>query len=373
MKSGILLVNKPVGISSFDVITIARKKLNTKKIGHAGTLDPFASGLLILAIGDATKALSHFILSEKKYRTKILFGVDSDTLDPEGELEFFPEETHFLSNKTQKKSDQEPILKAGFFEKTIEKFRGEISQIPPKFSALKINGKRACDRMRDGEEVEMKERKVKVHNIEIVKSKFFGKNLEFEIINSNLEKTQKEKKPDGFSKKDKNFKSAEYLKKKKKPIGFDRDQFSSLSLELSVSSGFYVRSFCRDFAAELGAHGICGELERISTGDFSLENAAKINDISEEKIQPLTPEMFELPVLELKKEEYERIVMGQRVPIRSSSLLESRISKNKNSEEKFSLENENVLYSLFYNDIWCGFGEMRGNVLHPKKVVPVSQ
>jgi tRNA pseudouridine55 synthase len=158
MKSGFLLVDKPEGMTSHDVVDYLRKITKIKKIGHAGTLDPIATGLLILGIGrEATKKLSEFQKLDKEYIAKIRLGVKSDTFDKEGKIE---------------KVQFEKIPKREEIEEVLKSFCGEILQTPPPYSAKKIKGKKAYELARKGLKVELSPVKVKIHQIEILNYSF---------------------------------------------------------------------------------------------------------------------------------------------------------------------------------------------------------
>ena len=141
MKSGILLLRKPAGFTSFDCVAKLRKILKTKKIGHAGTLDPFATGLLVLGVNRATRFLQFFETQKKVYRAEIIFGKFSKTHDCDGEI----------CEKNLRKFDREKLEKI-----LAENFNGEILQTPPQFSAKKIGGKKAYEFARAGKRVILK-------------------------------------------------------------------------------------------------------------------------------------------------------------------------------------------------------------------------
>jgi len=149
--SGRLLINKPAGISSFQALYPVKKALGTKKVGHTGTLDKFASGLLIVLAGKALKSSSFFTGLDKKYLARIKFGEETDTLDPEGAVIAAAEP---------------PPLEV--LQKILPQFSGKIMQKPPKYSALHINGKRAYRLAREGKEPEMKEREVEIFSLELL-------------------------------------------------------------------------------------------------------------------------------------------------------------------------------------------------------------
>lgn len=148
----ILLIDKPKGITSFDVIRCLRTKLGVRKMGHAGTLDPLATGLIIVGVGDATKQLQQYMNLPKCYEVVIEFGKTSSTYDADGEI---------LEGKLRNVSRNE-------FETALKKFIGETAQTPPAFSAIRIKGKRAYDLARKGLKVDMKPRQVIIEKIEIL-------------------------------------------------------------------------------------------------------------------------------------------------------------------------------------------------------------
>lgn len=203
--NGFILIDKQPGWTSFDVCAKLRKPLGIKRIGHTGTLDPFATGLLVVAVGKCTKLIPLFEKDKKIYRTKIVLGKTSETLDPESDI------IDCHNGHTPTLEEIEKLL--------TEKFSGKISQIPPKYSALKIDGKRAYDLARKGEEVVMKARETEV--------------LSAKVLSYN---------------------------------------FPELEIELTVAAGFYVRSFAHDVGTALAGGGMCAELRRIGVGVLSLES-----------------------------------------------------------------------------------------------------
>ena len=151
--SGFLLVDKPVGPTSHDVVDAARRALRTRKVGHAGTLDPFASGLLILAVGKMTKEISRFVGLDKSYEATLRLGAASDTMDRTGKIQ----ETGIREQVTEER------LRA-----ILERFRGAIDQVPPMYSAKKVGGKKLYELAREGKEIERKPVRVTVHELELV-------------------------------------------------------------------------------------------------------------------------------------------------------------------------------------------------------------
>jgi len=157
-EGGFILINKPSGITSHDVVDKLREITKIKKIGHAGTLDPFAQGLLILAIGRKfTKKLSIFQKKDKEYVATIRLGAESDTFDREGKI---------VERKVEKVPERKEI------EEVLKSFLGEIEQIPPIFSAKKVKGKKLYELARKGIKVEPKPKKVKIYEISILEYRF---------------------------------------------------------------------------------------------------------------------------------------------------------------------------------------------------------
>jgi tRNA pseudouridine55 synthase len=155
-KDGLILVNKPSGMTSHDVVNVARRAFGIRRIGHAGTLDPMATGLLILGVGKATKKLGDITGSPKTYNAEITLGATSTTDDKEGVIE--------------KSTNVQPTLER--IQDVLEKFTGEILQTPPIFSAIKINGQRAYKIARRGETIKMEPRRITIHKIELVSYKY---------------------------------------------------------------------------------------------------------------------------------------------------------------------------------------------------------
>jgi len=154
---GILVVNKPSGITSHDVVDFIRRKFNIKRVGHAGTLDPLATGVLVMLLGKATKLSNTFINDDKEYIAKLYFGKSTDTQDSQGKV---------LEEKNIEPLDIENIRKA------LENFKGEIEQIPPMVSAIKHKGKKLYELARLGKTVTREPRKIRISEIEILDFKF---------------------------------------------------------------------------------------------------------------------------------------------------------------------------------------------------------
>ena len=212
-EDGMVLVDKPAGITSFGVVARVRRRLSEKlgkkaKVGHTGTLDPFATGLMIIVTGKECRNAMNYSKLDKEYEAVIRLGQTSTTGDPEGEL------TNI--------SDAIPTKEA--IEAALEPFRGEITQRPPIFSAIKINGRRAYDLARKGEAVEIPERQVTVHALELI----------------------------------------DYT-------------YPDVRVRAHVSSGTYIRSLAEDIGKLLETGAYCSELRRTKVGEWSVENAEPIS------------------------------------------------------------------------------------------------
>ena len=213
MVSGIALIDKQQGFTSHDVVAKLRKLLGTKKIGHAGTLDPMATGLLLLGVGSGTKLMQFLSRLDKTYEATIRLGASSSTDDAQGEL-------GEIRDASQVSREQ--------LEAEILKLTGNIEQVPSSVSAIKVDGKRAYDLVRAGEEVVLKSRKVTVSRFEIV-----GEPLVVE-------------------------------------------KYLDINVEVDCSSGTYIRALARDLGEALGVGGHLTALRRTRIGSFEVSNAREI-------------------------------------------------------------------------------------------------
>jgi tRNA pseudouridine55 synthase len=217
MMDGILLINKEAGITSYDVIRKLKRVLpRGQKIGHAGTLDPFATGLLIILLGKYTKRMVEILEMEKEYVVKGDFGYATDTQDVTGK-------------KVSETSGLEVVEKAKIEKVVKENFIGEIDQIPPQFSAKKIKGKKAYEFAREGKEVKLQPKSVTIKKFEI-----------------------------------------------------ESYDWPTVTFRIICSSGTYVRTLVNDLGESLGTYATAVELERTRIGEYTLDDAVKSEDISEE-------------------------------------------------------------------------------------------
>ena len=216
--SGLVIVDKPAGVTSHDVVSRVRRLAGTRKVGHAGTLDPMATGVLVLGVNRATRLLGHLTLTEKAYVATIRLGASTTTDDAQGEL---------VSTAPTGDLDEETIRSA------LASFVGVIEQVPTSVSAIKVDGRRAYDRVREGEDVQLAARPVTIHELEVHQVRPGVERLEVDI-------------------------------------------------SVRCSSGTYVRAIARDLGAGLGVGGHLGALRRTAVGPFTLDDAQTLERLAEE-------------------------------------------------------------------------------------------
>ncbi|MDO3396097.1 tRNA pseudouridine(55) synthase TruB [Nocardioides sp. SOB44] len=219
---GLVVVDKPAGITSHDVVARVRRLAGTRKVGHAGTLDPMATGVLVLGVDRATRLLGHLMLTEKAYTATVRLGVSTGTDDAEGEVSATPGAAGV---------DEQQVRDA------LTGFVGDIEQVPTAVSAIKVDGKRAYQRVRDGEQVELEARPVTIHELVV-----------HDVRRSSVE-------------------GLEVL---------DAD------ITMRCSSGTYVRAVARDAGALLGTGGHLTALRRTAVGPYDLAVARTLDDLAEE-------------------------------------------------------------------------------------------
>ncbi len=257
MLSGWIILDKPVGLGSTKAVSAVKRALREAgepktKVGHGGTLDPLASGVLPIALGEATKVAGRMLDATKEYEFTICFGAQTDTLDTEGEV--------VATSAIRPTLDQ--------VKEILLRFTGQIEQIPPAYSALKIDGKPAYKRARDGEEVEIKPREVTIHELALVSA-----------------------------------------------------DAGSATLSATVSKGTYIRSLARDIARALNTVGHVTMLRRTRAGPFGLESAisldfleqaAKARDLTR-TVLPLEAALDDIPALPVTPGQAQLLRHGQRL------------------------------------------------------------
>ncbi len=251
--SGVLVVDKPVGLTSHDVVQIVRKGTNIRRAGHTGTLDPRASGVLVILIGPAVRLSEYVSASDKRYQAIIRLGTTTDTFDSDGNI---TSSTPVNISETQ-------------FEATLQQFVGEIEQIPPPYSAVKVKGRKAYEMAREGEEVDLQPRKIQVYSLEL------------------LEWTPPE-----------------------------------AVIDVYCSSGTYVRSLANDLGKSLGCGAFLVGLRRTKSGRFTLRDAVPLRKLREafevgnwyQYLIPAAEALSDWPALDLNAEQVDAVRHGHRVP-----------------------------------------------------------
>ena len=214
---GIVVLDKPTGMTSHDVVDKVRRKFNIRKVGHAGTLDPLATGVLVMLVGKATKLSNKFMEFDKAYNATIILGTKTTTADVEGDV--------------VKKMPYDEITKAQV-EQVLKEFEGEILQVPPMYSAIKVKGKKLYELARKGIEVERESRKIRIDKLELI----------------------------------------EY-------------SLPEIKIYVECSKGTYVRQLAEDIGEKLGSVACISQIERTKVGPCILENAVSLNDLSENNLK----------------------------------------------------------------------------------------
>lgn len=256
--SGVLVVDKPVGLTSHDVVQVIRKGTNIRRAGHTGTLDPRASGVLVVLVGPAVR-LSEFVsASDKRYQAIIRLGSTTDTYDEEGSV---------MSSSPVEITETQ-------FETALKQFIGEIEQVPPPYSAVKVNGKKAYEMAREGEEVELAPRIINVYNLEL---------LEWAP-------------PEAV-------------------------------IDVYCSSGTYVRSLANDLGKTLGCGAHLVGLRRTKSGRFTLRDAVPLRKLRDafdqgnwyQYLIPAAEALSDWPAIELDVDKMDAIRHGHRIPAEPGS------------------------------------------------------
>lgn len=213
--NGILVINKHKGCTSHDIVYKIKKMCN-EKVGHTGTLDPMATGVLPLLIGKGTLCSKYLINHDKIYKAKIQLGIETNTLDVEGTI-------------IDTKVVNDDILEEDNIRATLNSFLGKQEQIPPMYSAIKVNGKKLYQYAREGKTLEIEPRKIEIYNIELLNIDKENKQIEFKV---------------------------------------------------ECSKGTYIRSLCKDISLKLGTIGHMIELQRIQVGDFNIKDSITLEEIN---------------------------------------------------------------------------------------------
>jgi tRNA pseudouridine55 synthase len=257
---GILVVSKPAGPTSHDIVALVRRLTGVRRVGHGGTLDPFAIGVLPVFMGRATRMVEYHLADEKAYRAAVVFGARSSTDDIDGDMT---------------PGASVPPTRDGV-EQALEGFRGEIEQVPPDHSAVHVGGKRAYEVARGGEKPELTARRVTIHGLEL----------------SSWDASDGER-----------------------PVA---------ELEVRCSAGTYVRSLARDLGESLGCGAYLGALTRTASGPFSVDDAHPLDHVREELAAGRTEALLlspdagleHIPLVEVPARDREALARGQIIRVR---------------------------------------------------------
>ena len=254
-KNGWLVIDKPSGLTSFQIIKVIRRLYSIKKAGHAGTLDPLATGILPVALGEATKTIPYAMDTDKTYHFTVCWGEDRDTNDSDGRV---------VATSTQRPSE-DSIINA------LQNFKGKFAQVPPNYSAVKVNGQRAYKLAREEKPLQLKAREVEVKSIKLLKI-----------------------------------------------LGPDHAEFC-----VTTSKGFYVRSLARDLGLKLGTFGHIVALRRLQVGSFYEKDSILLDSLlalehSRDNFKALLPierALDGIPAISLSESNADRLRCGQSISI----------------------------------------------------------
>ena len=245
--SGVVIVDKPSGITSHQVVGRLRRLLGTRKIGHAGTLDPMATGVLILGVNRATRLLGHLALHDKRYLATVRLGESSPTDDADGDVVTVADASGITLD----------LIESG-----LQPMRGDILQVPSTVSAIKVDGKRSYARVRAGESVELKARPVTVSRLDVLAVRADGARLD-------------------------------------------------VDLDIECSSGTYVRAIARDLGSALGVGGHLTALRRTRIGRYSLDDAVVLGDEPPPLMPMAEAARLSFPVIDLTVDEARDVGFGR--------------------------------------------------------------
>lgn len=312
--NGIVLINKEKNYTSHDVVAIV-KKITKSKVGHTGTLDPNATGVLPLLLGDATKISKYLINHDKEYEVVLQLGKKTTTADSEGEVieEGTVPEIIFANNSkkteiTQLSNGLKCIIdnkeKNAFLEKVLKQFIGKQQQIPPIYSAIKVNGKKLYDYARQGQEVSIEPRNIQIYNIELLDIK---------------------------------------------------PELEQIQFKVECSKGTYIRSLCEDIATELGTVGYMKELNRTKVGSFYIKDAITICEF-EDRIK--NNDLSNIITIETIFESKNRIDLQQKFvkPYMNGVNLEINKINPK-------LQGKDDIYRIYINNNFNGLGILKNGKL----------
>ncbi len=289
---GVILVDKPIGMTSFSLASRVRRLTGSKKSGHAGTLDPMATGVMAVMLGGATKLSEYLSSEDKRYTAGVKFGITTDTMDMEGEV------------VSERKCD----FTLSDLEDAIRKFSGRITQVPPKYSAIKVNGRKLYSYARNGEEVEIPSREVEIYELNL--------------------------------------------------LSFDEENFEAV-FDVYCSKGTYIRSLANDIGEYLSCGATLTSLRRTQSGNFYISDCVTLSDIEEgrweEKVIPCGEVISHMP---------EAFV--------DCSMRKSLTNGNAISLEFVKTAKEGELYRVYLEDEFYAVGRIEDGLLKVVKMIKVG-
>jgi len=296
--NGWVCLDKPFGMGSTEAVSKVRRLFDAQKAGHAGTLDPLASGILPIALGEATKTVPFMMEAQKVYRFTLNWGISTDSLDREGEI----------TGRSDVRPDVEAVRAA------LPAFVGEIDQVPPQFSAIKVDGQRAYDLAREGTDFELASRRVMIHEATVS----------------------------------------------------DAPDVDHVELTIRTGKGVYVRSLARDLAAVLGAEGHVSALRRERVGPFSTENAVTLDFLTDlvhrnaasEGLLPVATALDDIPELAVTDQDAFSLRQGRPIVLlpRQVETLKGRLRDGSRT------------VSAFQGQTLVALGQLRAGRLEPDRV-----
>ncbi|HQU91686.1 MAG TPA: tRNA pseudouridine(55) synthase TruB [Pyrinomonadaceae bacterium] len=263
---GLLIIDKPAGITSHDVVSRVRRALGTKRVGHTGTLDPFATGVMVVVVGKATRLAQFLDKDEKEYEAVARFGFETDTGDNTGRL------------KAEGGGRNEEVvegLRSANWDLVLTKFRGDIMQTPPMYSAKKVEGKKLYELARKGQEIERRPVPVNIRELELLDS-------EFRIPNS------------------------------------------ALRIRTVCSAGTYIRTLAEDIGREVGLGAHLTELRRTRAGRFTIDQSVKLDEVSSEGLLPIALAVEHLPEFVLREDRVSKTLNGMSTRDLSGTFVEGQ-------------------------------------------------
>lgn len=281
--NGIVLINKARGVSSNSVVGKVKRITGADKAGHFGTLDVLGEGLLPIALGKGTKLFDFFLNKDKVYETVYKFGETTATLDLEGDI-------------TQR---NDVVVTLEDLENVCKSFVGKMAQMPPQYSAKKVNGKRAYELAREGKAVELKPKEIEIYSIKVLKE-----------LSQN-----------------------------------------TFQLEIWCSSGTFIRSICRDIAAKLNTYGVMQSILRTKCGIFELKDAKTIEELEKGNIDIISlDKIFDYPQFKFNEEDTKKLLNGMTL---------NHKGQNKNKE----INSEEIILCYGNDDLFLGLGKIVDNKL----------